>query len=123
MRILRTMFYSLLSFCPRKELYRASIYSCFNEYKNCYYTVTKQDKNCKPFMDIKEWEQLSPETHKIYHENAKKQKEIVEEMVALVKVYCKKYPDEKICHHCNFKTYDEYPYRLPQTIQDFIKLL
>ena len=117
------MLYTLLHFCPRKELYKASIYSCYNEYKNCYYTVKKQDSRCEPWMDIQEWNALSPETRQLYNENADKQKKVVEEMVALVKIYCKQYPDEKICHHWNFKTYDEYPYRLPQTIQDFIKLL
>jgi hypothetical protein len=81
-------------------------------------------------------------------------------MVDLVKIYCKQFPNEKICHHCNFtplknlirtaddssnvipvtdlneapqrgadsnlhryKTYDEYPYRLEQTIPEFINLL
>ncbi len=121
--LFKTMFFNLLSFCHRQQLYKATIYSCYNEYKQCYYNVKNKDNNCKTYMDINEWEKLSPETKEFYHENSRKQKQIVKEMVDLVKIYCKQYPNEKICHHCNFKTYDEYPYRLPQTITEFIKLL
>jgi endonuclease III-like uncharacterized protein len=74
-------------------------------------------------MDTNEWDKMNNETKELIRANSKKQSEIVDEMVSLVKVYCKKYPDERICQHCNFKTYDKYPYRLPQSIQEFIRLL
>jgi hypothetical protein len=121
--LLNKIFYSWLSLCSRKTLYKATIYSCYNEYKQCYYNVKNKDNNCDTYMDINKWEKLSHETKEYYHENSRKQTKIVKEMVDLVKIYCKKYPDEKICDHCNFQTYDEYPYRLPQTLPEFIKLL
>ena len=117
------MFHNLLSVCPQKELYKANIYSCYKEYIQCYYNVKNKDANVKSLMTTKEWDNLSPETKESYCVNGEKQKEIVEEMVSLVKVYCKKYPNEDVCNHFAFKSYDKYPYRLPQTIQDFIKLL
>ena len=123
MRIISSMFTSLLSLCSRKELQRASIYSCFNEYKKCYDDVVKKDKNFHAYMDSTKWDKLSPETQELVRVNERKQHELVEELVTLVKAYCKKYPDEEICHHCNFKSYDEYPYRLPQSIEQFIRLL
>jgi hypothetical protein len=121
--LLNKMFYSWLSLCSRQNLYKASIYSCYNEYKSCYNNVKNKDSKYHSYMNINEWEKLSPETKDCIRENSNKQTEIVKEMVDLVKVYCKQYPDEKICHHCNFKSYDKYPYRLPQSITEFINLL
>lgn len=121
--LLKTMFYSWLSFCSRKELYRATIYSCYNEYKSCYYDIKKKDSNYHAYMDTEKWDKLSFETKELIREKSRKQDDIVKEMVTIVKAYCKQFPDEKICHHCNFKTYDNYPYRLPQSITEFINLL
>lgn len=75
------------------------------------------------YMTTEEWDKFDQETKDLIRQNSRRQTEIVGEMVTLVKAYCKQYPDEKICHHCNFETYDEYPYRLPQTITEFINLL
>ena len=114
------MFFGWLALCPRKQLYKASIYSCYQDYKECYDSVKRTDPSFHPYMDAAEYDKLSIETKELAMENTRKQRLIVTEMVSLVKLYCKQFPDEKICHHCNFKTYDEYPYRLPQTMQDFI---
>jgi coenzyme F420-reducing hydrogenase alpha subunit len=74
-------------------------------------------------LTAEEHEKLTPETKEALTVNAKKQQELVKEMVDLVKVYCKKYPEEKICKFCNFETYHEYPYRLEQTIPEWIDKL
>lgn len=121
--LFKTLLFNWLTFCSKKNLYRATIYSCYDEYKSCYYSVKNKDNNIHPYMDTEEWNKINPETKQLMRENAKKQSELVDELVLLVKLYCKKYPDEKICNHYNFKTYDEYPYRLPQTISEFIRLL
>ena len=117
------MFFSWLSFCSRQNLYKATIYSCYNEYKSCYYEIKNKDSSYHTYMDTDKYDKLSEETKKLIRENSKKQDEIVKEMVSIVKVYCKQFPNEKICQHCNFKTYDQYPYRLPQSITEFINLL
>jgi hypothetical protein len=111
----------ILHFFPNKILYKATIYSSYNEYRQCYYNVKNKDSNFRGgLLTIEEHEQLNPEAKKALTQNTKKQQDIVKEMVGLVKVYCKKYPDEDICKFCNFKTYDEYPYRLEQTIPEWM---
>jgi adenylate kinase len=121
--LLKTMVFGWLSYCSRQNLYKAAIYSCYKEYKSCFDEVKRKDNNYHSYMDTTAWEKMNSETKELIREKSRKQSEIVDEMVAIVKLYCKQYPDEKICHHCNFKTYDEYPYRLPQSITEFINLL
>ena len=53
-------------------------------------------------LTAEEHDALTPEVKKALTQNSKKQNELVKEMVNLVKVYCKKYPEEKICKFCNF---------------------
>ena len=123
--LLTKIFVSWLSLCSRKTLYKASIHSCYNDYMSLYNIKTK-DPQFNEYIksyDIEDWKKLSDETKECILENSRKQTMIVEEMVALVKIYCNLFPDEKICHHWNYKTYDEFPYRLPQTLPEFIKLL
>ena len=98
----------ILSLFPNKTLYKATISSSYNEYKQCFYNVNKPDT-------------MSTEYKETIATNSKKQQKIIEEMVILVKAYCKKYPDEKICHFCNFITYDKYPHRLHETISVWMK--
>ena len=121
--VFKMMFLNFLSFCSKKELYRATIYSCYNEYKACFYNVKNQHGDVNPYMDSHEWDKLTYDAKTCLRENARKQDELVNEMVELLKVYCKKYPEEKICNYTHLKTYDEYPYRLQQNIPTFIKLL
>jgi hypothetical protein len=121
--IFKAMVFSWLSLCSRKTLYKATIYSCYNDYKSCFDEVKKKDNKYHSYMHTEEWDKMNAETKELIRINSKKQEEIVDEMVSIVKLYCKQFPDEKICHHCNFKTYDEYPYRLPQSITEFIRLL
>ena len=114
-------FFNLLGICSNKQLYKATIYSSYKEYLQCYYDVKKLDSNFKGgLLTAEEHNALTPETKEALTMNSKKQKELVKEMVDLVKVFCKKYPEEKICKFCNFNTYDEYPYRLHQTIPEWI---
>ena len=120
---LKLTIFSLLRLFSRKVIYKVNIYSCFNEYKSCYYDVKRKHGDIQPYMDMDEWNKMSPEAKECLRENSIKQSKIVDEMVALIKIYCKKFPDEKICNYPNFKSYDEYPYRLEQTIPDFIRLL
>lgn len=108
--------------CPRKELYRATLYSCFDEYKQCYYNV-KSRYNINDYIDIQKADRLSPEIKLILNENAQRQKQIIREIVIVAKEYCKQYPNEKICHFSALKTFDEFPYRLEQQLPEFIKML
>ena len=117
------MFYHLFNFCSRKSLYQATIFSCYQDYSACYNQIKNKDCRFDSFMDKEKYDQLKPETKTLITKNSKRQSEIVKEMVSLVKIYCQQFPNEPICYHCNFKTYDEYPYRLPQSMNDFIKLL
>jgi hypothetical protein len=112
-----------LALWPRKQLYRASIYSCYQDYKECFYSVKRTDPSFDCMMDATEYDKLSMDTKNLAIENSRRQRQIVDETVFLVKVYCKQFPDEKICKYCNFKTYDEYPYRLHQTMHEFIGYL
>lgn len=122
--LLKMTFVNLLNLCSNKMLYRATIYSCYKEYRQCFYNVKDKDPTFQGgLLTIEEHNNLSPEIKELLQTNSKKQEKLVKEMVDLVKVYCKKYPDEKICHFCNFKTYDEYPYRLDQTIPEWMNHL
>ena len=117
---------SLLGFFPRKLLYKSTIYTYYREYKSCYNNINNKDPHLSSYLEsysLDDWNKLSDETKQCILKSSQRQTEIVEEMVSLVKLYCKLYPNEKICKHCNFKTYDEYPYRLPQTLPEFIRLL
>ena len=119
---LNTMFVNWLGFCSKQTLYKSTIYSCYQDYMKCYYNVDPKYRDWTR-RTAKDWEEMTIPQQNSLRENSRKQEELVEEMVTLVKAYCKKYPDEKICHFCNFKSYDEYPYRLKQTVPEFIKLL
>ena len=118
---IKMAFSSILNFYSNKHLYKATIYSSYKEYLQCYYDIKKLDSNFRGgLLTPEEHDALTPEVKNALTINAKKQKEIVKEMVDLVKIYCKKYPEENICKFCNFNTYDEYPYRLEQTIPEWI---
>lgn len=119
------MFKIFSNFCDNKYVYKTLIYSAYDEYKSIYFNL----KNKYPehhdigFMEINKYNTIPETMKKDMKTAAEKQKLVQDEIINLMKVYCKKYPDEKICHFCNWKTYDEYPYRLHQTIPEFISLL
>ena len=118
---IKMAFFSILNFYSNKDLYKATIYSCYKEYRQCFYNVKEKDPNYRGgLLTIEEHEAMNPEAKQALTVNAKKQEKLVKEMVDLVKIYCKKYPEENICKFCNFNTYDEYPYRLEQTIPEWI---
>lgn len=117
------MFYNLLGFCSRKYQYKALIYSCYADYKACYNNVKNNSITGTVPIEMEEWGKLSQETKTYMAQNSRKQAKIVEEMVAILKIYCKEYPTEDVCKHCNFKTYDEYPYRFPQTLPYVMRIL
>ena len=117
------MFYNLLGFCSRKYQYKALIYSCYVDYKACYNNVKNNSITGNVPIEMEEWGKLSQETKIYMAQNSRKQAKIVEEMMAILKIYCKEYPTEDVCKHCNFKTYDEYPYRFPQTLPHVMRIL
>lgn len=123
MRCANILLYGFIHFFTKKNLYKMTIKSYYHDYKRCYYEVKHKYRDLQPYMDIKEWEALPEETKMLLRENTVLQKKIVDEMVDFIKLYCKRFPDEKICQYSNFKTYDEFPYRLHQTVPEFMKML
>jgi len=43
--------------------------------------------------------------------------------VDLIKTYCKKYPQERICTFEQLQSYDEYPYRVRQSLHQIMNTL
>ena len=112
-----------LWFCPRKTLYKAAIVDCYNEYRACYQAVRRQIPKYHAYMDADERNLLSGEDNHIIRANSREQTLIVDEMIALIRVYCKRYPEEKIGQCPHVITYDEFPYRFRQNISRIVLLL
>ena len=96
----------------------------YDEYVNVYKRVTKKHPKIKGgLMTVEEHAALSEEANSDLIDATKQQKQLMKEIVGLMKIYCDKYPDEKICKYPNWVTYDEYPYRLDQTLPEFMQKL
>jgi hypothetical protein len=101
-----------LLFCSQQEIYKSLIRSTYDD----YICVVKELKYAHQQPST---EMNKKELQKYYT----KRNDIRDELIELLKIYCRKYPSERICEYIHFKTYDEYPYRLHQNISSFMKLL
>lgn len=111
-------------FCSRQDQYKSIIYSSFDEYKSIHKNFnSRHNLNIGGLLTKDEMDSLSDEAREDLKISAKKQTEVFNEIVSVMRIYCKKYPNEKICSHYAWKTYDEYPYRLEQSLTDFIDKL
>ena len=111
-------------FCSQQDNYKVLIRSTYDEYLGVYNTITRKHPNVRGgLMTVEEHNALSEEARKDLHDATAEQKKIMKELVDLMRVYCGKYPDEKICKFPNWVTYQKYPYRLDQTLPEFIQRL
>lgn len=116
-------FYNLLGFCSKQYAYKALIYSSYMEYKSVYENLKYKYPTYHYYMKSEEIDKLGPEFYKDRREAAKNQAKLVDEIVDLMGVYCKKYPGESICKYPEWKTYKEYPYRVSQALPQFMNEL
>lgn len=117
------MFYYLMSFVSRKYMYKAMIYSSYYEYKSYYDKLKSKYPKYHGYMTSEESKALGDEFTKDMRIASREQSRIVNEMVSMMKLYCAQYPGEKLCESPQLKSYDQYPYRLEQTLPSVIELL
>lgn len=117
------MFYNLLGFCSKQYMYKALIYSSYMEYRNYYENLKYKYPTYHCYMTVEECNKLGPEFKNDIRDVAKKQSKTVDELVDLIRTYCKKYPQERICQYEQLKTYDQYPYRFTQSIPQIMNKL
>ena len=110
-------------FCSQQEIYKSLIRSTYDEYVSIGRNLRQKYPVIQSYMTFEYVESLEEEVRREFKDCGKRQIEVREELINLIKIYCKKYPDEKICEYRHFKTYDKYPYRLHQWLHEFIKLL
>ena len=99
------------------------IQSTYDEYTSVGKNIMKKHPIINSYMSIDEYNALREQEKVELHIAKKHQQEIQDELIHLVKIYCKKYPHETFCNYHHLKTYDEFPYRLKQQMKDFINKL
>ena len=117
------MFQFLFYFCSNQSIYKSLIYSTYQEFIVLNKKFQKIYKRCEPYIDIKNYNSITYQLKYELKEIEIKQYKKLNELIKIIKIYCKKYPNEKIAKYQHFKTYDQYPYRLYQNIEEFISLL
>ena len=109
--------------CCKQTVYKSMIQSTYDEYTSVGKNIMKKHPIINSYMSIDEYNALREQEKVELHIAKKHQQEIQDELIHLVKIYCKKYPHETFCNYHHLKTYDEFPYRLKQHMKDFINKL
>ena len=109
--------------CCKQTVYKSMIQSTYDEYTSVGKNIMKKHPIIHSYMSIHEYNALREQEKTELHIARKQQQEIHDELIHLIKIYCKKYPHETICNYQHLKTYDEFPYRLKQHMQTFMEKL